>query len=222
MTSLRSFQTEGIILKKFDLQEQDRILTLYTRDRGKIGVLAKGVRKFGSKRSNHLDLFNLGTFQIHASSRHFYLTQCQSLENFSSLKNDLFLIAFASYAAELLEKLTAEESPSPSLFYLLKDTLFALQKTRFLIPEAKKKQSFLILEIFKIKLLHLLGFLPQLKIAFLNQLITQLKKIPFPQIGKINLTQEELSEVQKVTQKLLEPHLKEELKSSSFIAFELF
>ncbi len=50
---------EGVVIKKTNFSEADKIVTIFTRDHGKITVLAKGLRRLSSKRSGSLDLFSL-------------------------------------------------------------------------------------------------------------------------------------------------------------------
>src|SRR3989344_6728626 len=50
------FRTEAIILKKRNFSESDRLLTIFTRDFGKLTVLAKGVRRPKSKKAGHVEL----------------------------------------------------------------------------------------------------------------------------------------------------------------------
>jgi recombinational DNA repair protein (RecF pathway) len=53
----RLYRTEAIVLRRSDLGEADRLLTLYTPEWGKLRVIAKGVRKPTSRKSGHVELF---------------------------------------------------------------------------------------------------------------------------------------------------------------------
>jgi len=55
---MRSYKTEGIVLKRINYGEADRILTIYTKRHGKIRAIAKGVRKLTSRKAGSLELFN--------------------------------------------------------------------------------------------------------------------------------------------------------------------
>ena len=61
---MRNFKTEGIIIKRRDYGEADRILTVMTREYGKLKIKAKGVRKITSRRSAHIELLNHTVFYI--------------------------------------------------------------------------------------------------------------------------------------------------------------
>jgi len=53
---MKSYKTEGIIIKRKNFGEADRILTIFTKNKGKISIVAKGVRKINSRRAPHIEL----------------------------------------------------------------------------------------------------------------------------------------------------------------------
>ena len=53
----RLYRLQGIILRRRDLGEADRLLTVFTRDRGKLNLLAKGVRRAASRKAGHIEPF---------------------------------------------------------------------------------------------------------------------------------------------------------------------
>lgn len=59
-----SYVDEGIVLRRVDYGETDRVLTVLTRHHGKVGVLARGVRRAGSRLAAHTDLFTRSTLQL--------------------------------------------------------------------------------------------------------------------------------------------------------------
>ncbi|HEX3607603.1 MAG TPA: DNA repair protein RecO [Candidatus Dormibacteraeota bacterium] len=59
-----SYVDEGIVLRRVDYAEADRVLTVLTRHHGKVGVLARGVRRAGSRLAAHTDLFTRSTLQL--------------------------------------------------------------------------------------------------------------------------------------------------------------
>jgi DNA repair protein RecO (recombination protein O) len=61
---LPTYVDEGVVLRRVDYGESDRVLTVLTRHHGKVGVLARGVRKAGSRLAAHTDLFSRSTLQL--------------------------------------------------------------------------------------------------------------------------------------------------------------
>ncbi|MBI2031204.1 MAG: DNA repair protein RecO [Candidatus Levybacteria bacterium] len=126
---MRSYKTEGIILKRKNIGEADRILTVFTERFGKIQIKAPGVRKITSKRSAHIELLNVTLLTLYKSSRSQMpiVTEAQNVENFSSLKKDLGKIGFAFYICELVNNFCPENQESQRIFNLIKNTLNNLE-----------------------------------------------------------------------------------------------
>src|SRR5210317_2261042 len=96
----RSFRVNAIVLKHQDYGEADRILTLYTREQGKLRALAKGVRKVHSRKSGHLEPFTLVSLQLAHGRSWPIVSQAEAQNIYDNLKKDLETIGYASYALE--------------------------------------------------------------------------------------------------------------------------
>ncbi len=151
---MRTFKTEGFVIKRRNFGEADRILTIFSKHYGKMQAKAPGVRKITSKRSPHIELLNLSVFTLYKSSRSSLsiVTEASTLKNFSDLKGDLKKIGFSFYICELLNNLCAENQENNKVFYLLKDTLINLEN--FSSYDS-------ILDEFEERLLAVLGFAPE-------------------------------------------------------------
>ncbi len=152
----RTYQTECVILRRRNWGEADRILTLFTPLRGKIRVRAVGVRKPGSRKAGHLELFHRAVVML-ARGRDFdIVTQAETVESFALLRDDLVRSAAASYVAELLDRLAPEESENPEAYQLIVRTLEAL------CGEANVP---LALRCYDLKLLSAMGYRPELSLC---------------------------------------------------------
>lgn len=149
----RLYRTEGIIIQRHDFGEGDRILTLYTPDRGKLRVVSKGVRRPGSRLAGHVELLTHSTFLIARGRSLDIVTQAQTIHAFASLRQDLERIGWACYMAEMLGRMTVEEVESIPVFQLL---LAALERLDQGAP------SEMLVRSFELHLLGYLGFRPQL------------------------------------------------------------
>ena len=154
MPKFRSFRAESIVLKHSEWGEADRILTLFTREQGKVRAIAKGVRKIRSRRAGHLEPFTHVAIQLAASKDLPIVTQAEMIEGFLPLREDLIRMTQASYAVELLDKFTYEEGENVALFNLLKSTLARLAQ-----PDMDYG---LVLRYYEIRLLDFTGFRPEL------------------------------------------------------------
>lgn len=146
---MRAFKTEGIVIKRFNYNEADRIVTIFTKNQGKIKVKAAGVRRITSRRSSHIELLNYSIFNLHQGKGFPVLTEVESINNFSGLKGDLKKIAAAFHICELIDGLCAENQESEPIFNLLTQTFNKISKD-YNLREAVYE--------FEIELLSLLGF----------------------------------------------------------------
>ena len=153
---MHSFASEGIILKRKNYGEADKLITIFTKNRGKIKAVAKGVRKITSRRASSLELFNHVKIFLHQTKGLPILTEAQSQNTFLELKEDLNKLSIGFLVLELIDRLFEEEQDNRVVFDLLVDTLLCIDKSETLL-EAKKFQT-----SFQIKLLTQVGYLPQL------------------------------------------------------------
>ena len=117
---MRSYTDEGIVIKRHNFGEADKIISLYTKSHGKITLMARGIRKLSSKRAGSLDLFN--QIKFHAVSGRGdmdTLTEVQLLTNFSGWKKHLGRVNIAYQLCELIDKLTADHQPHPEIYNIL-------------------------------------------------------------------------------------------------------
>ncbi len=149
---MRSYKVEGIVIKRKNLGEADRILTVFTKHRGKIQVKAKGVRKITSRRSAHTELLNLSLLSIYDNSRFPILTEIVSIDSFEGIKDNLSKVGFAYHICELIDGLCAEKQENADIFDLIKDTFKKMELTADLDG---------IIDDFEIKLLRMLGFMSE-------------------------------------------------------------
>ena len=150
---IRLYRTEAIVLKRRDFGEADRILTLYTPDRGKVNAIAKGVRRIASRKSGHVELFNHTTLLLAKGQRLDVVTQAESVDTFRAIRDDLIRATYAYHIVEIVDRFVQEGDKSPATFELLRGALDALEDAEDLS---------LVARYFELRLLGLLGFQPEL------------------------------------------------------------
>ncbi len=118
----------AIIVRTVDFSETSLVLTLFTRELGKIGAMAKGGRRLKGPFDSALDLLALCRIVfLHKSSESLdLLTEAKLLRRFRPPGRDLGPLYAGYYVAELLRELTDENDPHPELFDLADATLAAL------------------------------------------------------------------------------------------------
>lgn len=146
---MRTYKIEGIVLKRRNLGEADRILTILSRESGKISVKAPGVRRIKSRRSAHIELLNLCQLTLYSGSKNFMpiVTEAQTLENFFGVKKNLKKIGYAYYICELINGLCADNQENRNVFFHLKSTLSNLSKTKDAHALIKKFEKDLLSEL---------------------------------------------------------------------------
>lgn len=113
----------GFVIRRVNLGEADRFVTLFTRNNGKVEVLAKGVRKITSKRSSHIELLNLVRFHSVKTSKNFILTEVELVDSYEDRKKDLKQCEISFFVCELLDNLCPHGQVSSELFSEVYDFL---------------------------------------------------------------------------------------------------
>ncbi len=153
-TKFRSFRVDAVVLRHSEYGEADRLLTLFTRQLGKIHALAKGVRKIASRKAGHLEPFTHVRLQLAHGKGMFLVTQADTVDAYLPLRDDLVLTGHAAYVLELLDRFSYEDqTENPAAFRLLTETLARL---------AAHAEPWVVLRYYEMRLLDLVGFRPQL------------------------------------------------------------
>jgi hypothetical protein len=120
---MRNIKTEGIVIKRKNLGEADRILTIITPHEGKLTIKATGVRKITSRRSAHIELLNHAALSLYKGKGMHVLTEVKMLDDHSQIKADFTKVGLAYHLCELVDGLCPENQENGNVFYLLKNTL---------------------------------------------------------------------------------------------------
>jgi DNA repair protein RecO (recombination protein O) len=152
----RVYQTEAIVLHRADIGEADRVLTVFTPRRGKVRAVAKGIRRPISKMAGHLELFTHTQLLIAHGRDLDLITQAHAIHTFPGIRGNLWRVAYASYAVELVDRFTEEGDEQSTLFALLLRILQYMDSAQRLDTA---------LYWFELHLLDLLGYRPELRVC---------------------------------------------------------
>lgn len=153
MTRSRVYRTDAIVLKRTSMNEADRLLTVYTPERGKLRLMAKGTRKVASRRAGHVELFTLTHLQVAKGRTWDIVAQAEMVDAFAELRSELIRTSYAYYVAELIDRFVEDEVENRPLFELLRSTMEWLG----VAPDPA-----LAVRHFELRLLSLSGYQPQL------------------------------------------------------------
>ena len=117
---MKSYSVEGIIIKRSDYGEADKIITFFTPDRGKFSLLARGVRKLTSKRAGSLELFNRVKISAVTGRGHLdTLAEVSLCQSYSPWRRHLGRVNIAYQLCEVVDKLLPDGQPHPNIYQIL-------------------------------------------------------------------------------------------------------
>ena len=241
-------KNEAILLRKQDLRETSLILTFCTRDFGKIKGIVRGVRGGrGTSGGGCYEILSLDEIVFYERKRAdiFTISQCDLVDYFNPIRDDLTRLSYAAYMAELLDSVAELSDPNPGVFELLLDSF------RLLSSGASPKR---VARIFEIKVLSLLGMMPELascascgsntgekaRFSFKNgglicagcaasdrasspilpgsvKFVSYVQSSPFDKASKIKVAEPVGREVEAILRKFLDYHIDRRLKTVAFI-----
>lgn len=145
---------QAVVLRVTDYNDRDALLTLLTRDQGKLTVKARGLRRKNSPLIAPCQLLAYGEFTLFEYRGQYTINEAHSIELFTVLRRDLTKLSLGTYFAQAAEVLSQEDFPSPELLSLLLNCLYALSKLD--LPEAEIKA------VFELRAACLSGYTPDL------------------------------------------------------------
>ena len=124
---MSTYKTKTISLKSQPFAEADKLVTLFSREQGKIRVVAKSARRVPSRLGGRVEAFTYADCFIAKGRSLDILSQCEVLDTFQSLRDDPEASRVGLYFLKLVDSGTAEGQPNPELFDLLLKGLTALK-----------------------------------------------------------------------------------------------
>lgn len=147
-------KTDGIVLREVAYQDSDKLLTVLTREYGKLTVRARGVRSSRSRSKAACQLLAYSEFTLLERGGRYVVTEATAKEMFPELRNDLELLSLASYFAQAADVLSPEGEENPPFVSLLLNALYALG--RLGLPQK------LVKAVFELRAMCLAGYEPLL------------------------------------------------------------
>src|SRR3989338_7973106 len=125
----RTIKTEAIVLRKKSLLNQDKIITLFTKELGKVITFAKGIKKITSRRLPHVQTANLINAVLYKKDSRFYLQETNLLSGFSQIKKNPHKIQSLYQFLFVVERLLPENQLETAVYKLVMNFLIELAKT---------------------------------------------------------------------------------------------
>jgi len=154
MAAMPTYQADAVVLRRLQYGEADRILTLLTREYGKLGAIAKGARRARARSGSSLDLFSHSQMMLAKGRNLDVVAQVERRGDARHITGDLQRTAYASLVAEVVDKVLEERHPVDEIFDLVVTTLERLN-----MPQRSSRAD---AAWFVMRMLECLGYQPQL------------------------------------------------------------
>ncbi len=148
------FSTDGLIIREQNIGDNDKLVTILTRNMGVISAYAAGSKSIKSKKSSATCLLSYSSFVLKKKGDLFRITEASPIKVFFSTGDDIEALYLAQYFCELAAVHTPEDSVCESVLRLFLNSLYFLSE--------KKRNIFLLKAIAELRLLSLIGYMPDL------------------------------------------------------------
>lgn len=152
---MRSIKTSGIVITENSLGDSDKVLTILTPNLGKINCVAKGAKRPKSLLMAGSQLLCFGEYVLHKTNDMYNIQSCDPIEIFYSIRTDLEKLNYVATITKIITDVTTENQNNYNILKLFLNTLY-------IISESDKNLD-LIISTFKIRLLKILGYSPNIK-----------------------------------------------------------
>ncbi len=152
---MKQIKVNGIIIAENNMGDFDKMLTILTPNLGKIGCSAKGSRRPKSLLLSGTQFLCFGEYMLFKVADTYTMNSCETIEMFYNIRTDLDKLTYASYITKIINDVTTENQNSFNTLKLFLNTLY-------MISETDKDLEF-ITSVFKMRILKILGFSPNIK-----------------------------------------------------------
>lgn len=149
-----TFKTKGIVIAENNMGDFDKMVTILTPN-GKIGCSARGARRPKSQLMAGTQFLCFGEFMIFKGTNTYTLNSCEPIEVFYNIRTDLDKLEYASNITKMIQEITDENQNTYKILQLYLNTLYVISETNLNLE--------FIISIFKLRLMCLLGFTPQIQ-----------------------------------------------------------
>lgn len=152
---MANVKLNGIVIAENNMGDYDKMLTILTPNYGKISCVAKGARRPQSALLAGTQLFCFGEYLMYKGTSTYHINSCETIEIFYNLRTDLDKLKYAIHINKIIQDITEENQNCYKILQLYLNTLYVISET--------DKDIEFILNVFKFRLLCILGFTPRIK-----------------------------------------------------------
>ena len=152
---MRTVKTKGIIIAEKMMSDFDKMLTILTPNMGQIECLAKGARRPKSHIMAGTKFLCFGDYLLYKGSENYSMNSCETIELFYNIRIDLDKLKYAAYITKIINDVTTENQNNYKVLQLFLNTLYVISNT--------DKDLELVTSIFRIRLLSIIGYRPEIQ-----------------------------------------------------------
>ena len=145
-------EVKGLVLRTVDLKESDRLLTIFTEEKGIVTALARGARSLKSRKMAATQQFCYSSFVLSEQADKYQIKECSVIESFFGIRNSIEGLALAAYIVEVLNYVGVEDK-EVELLRLALNSLYAISSGKYSLDKIKA--------VFEMRSVSILGFMPE-------------------------------------------------------------
>lgn len=147
-------EVKGLVIRTVNLSDNDKLLTIFTEEYGKITAVANGSRVLKSRYLAAAQLFCYGSYVLYKKGDRYWVREVTLIESFFDLRADLTRTALAAYVCDVADDVVEENAPDKELLRLVLNILYATASGQYPLPKIKAA--------FEMRAACILGFMPML------------------------------------------------------------
>lgn len=152
---MKTVKTKGIIIAEKIMSDFDKVLTILTPNMGKIECIAKGSRRPKSLLMAGTQFLCFGEYLLYKGGENYSMNSCETIELFYNIRTDLDKLKYAVYITKIVNDVTTENQNNYKVLQLYLNTLYVISNTN--------KDLELITSIFRLRLLSIIGYRPEIR-----------------------------------------------------------
>jgi DNA repair protein RecO (recombination protein O) len=151
-------KVKGVVIRSVDIKDSDKLITLYTEEKGIVTAIANGSKTLKSRYMAATQLFCYGNYVLYKKGDFFFVREVELIESFFDLRLTIERTALATYICDVINYVGVSEMPDVPLLRLTLNSLFAISKEKHSLPKIKSA--------FELRCASILGFSPDISACF--------------------------------------------------------
>ena len=151
-------KVKGVVIRSVDVKDNDKLITLYTEEKGIVTAIANGSKTLKSRYMAGTQLFCYGNYVLYKKGDFFFVREVELIESFFDLRLTIERTALATYICDVINYVGVSEMPDVPLLRLTLNSLYAISKEMHALPKIKSA--------FELRCASILGFSPDVSACF--------------------------------------------------------